>query len=664
MSARLNNGFWLNNFVTSALWWDTNNTAPDQVYPRNKPADPYVGSYLMNAVTPVQRRTRSPEYQMEICRKIPVSLCGPKDWTVTGAGTTGNISAIPTDTLRYVAPADQRFPRRVAFDREPTFNLLRLASNANRTPRPIGINGTTPQPYQYGAAATPPATANNALWFMTTTGNNADPANPAIVPSEANNRLPYYQVDPEVPDLTHPAVFEKQLLLPGTPEFPAALNIPSLNGQTAADPSDFAVCTPSFNSIDQYQVTPTAGACAATPTVELTRAALATLVPATTPPAPPADGSVPLIARAKVNVFQIPLTGITPNATLTLDNTQNLVDNSGNQIDPIFVIQGPATGDIAFNTVTLALNGVNPNNVFWVSNAGVTFTGNNTLAGNFLGATSGNLTIPAGTQILGGRFLGFGGTVAISTTFNAMTASEPLLVPMLQIYNPEGISGGYLGIVDRDWLQRVPVGQRYTYNAAFVTGDTPSRPDVLGGTAETSGGLNNFVRFLESWGVDEANRSTAKIDGSFIQAKRSAYATAPYQAADPAQDTLFFNGTAPNVKPPYLANDPNANVAGYVYRGGAERYRVPFFRPPTREWGFDVGLLSQSPDVFSERFSSPSTGTPAEYFREVGRDDAWVTSLLCAAEGSGTTYQYAIEPSATAPQQRPQSCPTLATYND
>jgi hypothetical protein len=328
--------------------------------------------------------------------------------------------------------------------------------------------------------------------------------------------------------------------------------------------------------------------------------------------------------------------------------------------------------------VTLKLGGgVDPNNVYWVSNAGMTFTDEaHQLSGNFLGSsiTGSTLTIPAtNPRINGGRFLGFAGGSVPAGVMTAMTSiKQPLLVPMLQIFNPAGTPGnfgsGQVTLLDQLWLQDVPTG-RYTYNAAFVTGNTPSRPDLLatGGTQETAGGLNNFVRFLENWGTNTATgkntSSTAKIDGSFIQSKRSAYATAPYQAADPAQDTLFFKGTAPTAKPPYLSGDTSAGV-GYVYRGGVEQYRVPFFKPPTREWGFDVGLLSQSPDVFSERFSSPSTGNPAEYFREVGRDDSWVKALLCGAEGSGTTYQYAIEPSATAPQQRPQGCPTLATYND
>jgi len=34
-----------------------------------------------------------------------------------------------------------------------------------------------------------------------------------------------------------------------------------------------------------------------------------------------------------------------------------------------------------------------------------------------------------------------------------------------------------------------------TANAAFITGDSPSRPNP----SESGGGLHNFVRFIENW---------------------------------------------------------------------------------------------------------------------------------------------------------------------
>jgi hypothetical protein len=71
---------------------------------------------------------------------------------------------------------------------------------------------------------------------------------------------------------------------------------------------------------------------------------------------------------------------------------------------------------------------------------------------------------------------------------------------------------------------------------------------------------------------------------------------------------------------------------GYQYKEAAARFKAPFYQPPTRAWGYDVGLLSQTPDLFSRRIALPEAGTPNEFFREVSRDDPWVRGLLCAAQ--------------------------------
>jgi hypothetical protein len=43
-------------------------------------------------------------------------------------------------------------------------------------------------------------------------------------------------------------------------------------------------------------------------------------------------------------------------------------------------------------------------------------------------------------------------------------------------------------------------------------------------------------------------------------------------------------------------------------------------------------MLSQLPDLFSQQFTLPPTDDPNEYFREVGRNDDWVQTLLCAKQ--------------------------------
>ncbi|KAB8318781.1 hypothetical protein SD81_007450 [Tolypothrix campylonemoides VB511288] len=125
-------------------------------------------------------------------------------------------------------------------------------------------------------------------------------------------------------------------------------------------------------------------------------------------------------------------------------------------------------------------------------------------------------------------------------------------------------------------------------NLVFAQGTTPKR------RTNTNGGLENFVRYLERW---EGKSHT--VAGSFIQFKHSNYATVPSD-----------NDTTPN-----------------------------------RFWSYDTALLSQPPDLFAQRFTTPSTKQPSEFYREVGRDDDWVKTLLCAAQ-DGNVGGYENAPSA------------------
>jgi hypothetical protein len=76
-------------------------------------------------------------------------------------------------------------------------------------------------------------------------------------------------------------------------------------------------------------------------------------------------------------------------------------------------------------------------------------------------------------------------------------------------------------------------------------------------------------------------------------------------------------------------------------------------------------LLSQTPDLFSQRFTENISKTQ-NYYRQVGRDDPWVQALLCAAAPtdpdapeqrrgeSGTTYtKYAV------PDKERPNCPSV-----
>ena len=198
-----------------------------------------------------------------------------------------------------------------------------------------------------------------------------------------------------------------------------------------------------------------------------------------------------------------------------------------------------------------------------------------------------------------------------------------------------------------NWVQ---VAQDTETNLIFAQGDTPARPN------ESNGGLENFVRYLENW--NSAN-ATHQASGSFIQYKRSSYATAPWYPI-----VANFNNNTTGFS-------PNGTIFGYpqMYRIGVNNTgtlgRTPFYvQPSTRAWGFDVALLTQLPDLFSQRFTAPPTGDPNEFYREVSRDDGWVSTLLCAAEstnparyGTAPSTKYGSSKEYAIPEdQRPSEC--------
>jgi len=71
--------------------------------------------------------------------------------------------------------------------------------------------------------------------------------------------------------------------------------------------------------------------------------------------------------------------------------------------------------------------------------------------------------------------------------------------------------------------------------------------------------------------------------------------------------------------------------------GAGDRGTVPYYLPPLRQWGYDVALLSQSPDLLAQKLVTIPDDLPDEFFREVGRDDPWVRILLCAKKAADDT---------------------------
>ena len=245
------------------------------------------------------------------------------------------------------------------------------------------------------------------------------------------------------------------------------------------------------------------------------------------------------------------------------------------------------------------------------------------------------------------------------------TTQQPLLVPVLQIHTPKGTPAANNATLpelgeaqDETWMQK-PIGNNdIPFNLVMAAGDSPSRDKGFSDApvTEFNGGMPNFINTLEDWRRTN-NNATARISGSFIQLKRSAYATAPFLSLlTPSKTGSLFNYAQ--------AYRHSNNQASGLPNLPAQPGRTPYYYPPDRQFGFDVAILSQLPDLFSQQITTPSAGDPNKFYREVGRDDAWIEPLLCGVVGktSGTKIQYNGGYAIADPKQRP-SCPPLGSYN-
>ncbi|MDZ8029894.1 hormogonium polysaccharide biosynthesis protein HpsA [Nostoc sp. DedSLP04] len=246
-----------------------------------------------------------------------------------------------------------------------------------------------------------------------------------------------------------------------------------------------------------------------------------------------------------------------------------------------------------------------------------------------------------------------------STTPSRDASYQPLFEPVLQLQlttatpstpNYATLAGSSSVVKNTRWLSQA---SQTNFNLVVAAGDTPAR--VGASTYEINGGLHNFVRFLENWdGID------ANINGSFIQFKRSIYATAPFQVLVRPGPTT----------PPATTSDPNDTSAANLLNNNSIFYRLlnsarpgytsdstyitnpsgeaPYYMAPNRNWGFDVALLAQNPDLFAQRFVTPAADPPNEYFREVGRDDLWVKTLLCGVQDENANAGNGFEDAPSA----------------
>lgn len=224
--------------------------------------------------------------------------------------------------------------------------------------------------------------------------------------------------------------------------------------------------------------------------------------------------------------------------------------------------------------------------------------------------------------------------VTVPPAVYSYKGSQPLLMPVPQLMSATTATPNTpRGNASVDTTGWITVAVETTFNLIVGANDTPSRTLNVD-SGDSNGGLQNLPRFLEVWRRTGDTPISTNIQGSFIQLNRSAFNTAPYLPNLPTSSltspnqlaTLFAQSSSPTTAPNALAGT-NTNITTYNIAGG----QIPYFSPPTRNWGYDVGLLSQPPDLFTQKFTTPpSKRTPDEYFREVPRDDGWVKTLMCS----------------------------------
>lgn len=619
VAARRLNGFFENNFVTSRRF---NDALLSRATPLTAAElDPTTGnpglksSYLSNFVTPVQRRTRFSEYVMEICRKATVSACGPNDWVVGLA--VGGLDPSQTQAIPNLKASEL-----------PVSSVGNLAIG---TPANALLSGTTARP-----AISPAATG-------------ADATNPTAAINQREQLYPR-----RVAFLRDPV--DNRLILDNNNN-PIPLGI---NSQGYVQYYPYTVGGASALSLPMT-------------TLKLPPARVTAI--GADPATPPTWLTCTVACRFAV------IGGTTPDTTTVTATPIERYRYTG-AADDNRPRRSPndAGEQAAYGPLYLV------NNALWyrtskdASNS-TSATPQTRTADNY------GLRYPLALQEAIPPQAGFvPPTEANGAVYQkaALVAQHPRPIPVLQLHVTTNSAASLTDETNfenvlrnnantranaTNWMQRAP-DTGSTFNLVIAAGDSPARP------SENNGGLANYVRFLESWETGTTNgvdsRET-RISGSFIQMKRSSFATAPFRTTLATAPT---NGGTFNYPQAYRTPD-NGPIGAGNPRGGV----LPHYYPPTRRWGFDVALLTQQPDLFAQRFTVPPSAPPNEFFRQVNRDDIWVKTLMCAAQpttalpsSGGTSIPGGYNPGpqdnlalfndarqyrfALSADQRPRSCST------
>lgn len=690
-------GFLNNNFVTSHDFQDADY--------RSTSTTPLNSSYFNNFVTPIQRRVLFPEYVMEICRKLPVSECTADDW-VTGYDFDGVLSGAVNAAEVAAGIADIADEAADAAAAAASAAQDALDEANDKITEALGLTDPTEQQAalteakdklqeaidkinEVAGETENAATQANAVADILEDGT-AEKTTAETARDEANTAATAAKIEPtEAPQTTVDAIDPADSSTI-TQAQTAATEIQTAltSANDAVDKAGAAAKVAQNLNLDQQQAEEAASA--AVPRFHASELIneLQSHSPAVDPfsadfnPTKLVAGTTarPALSlgdrRFPRRVAFLRYVSSTPSADLEVSNLSN--SNTLN------------TPDAAKHVLVLDNNTPIP---LGISSAGHLeyYPYQNDLR---IEENRSSLIHPANAYNHSAGYrprlqenaLWFANNnnqysfdYPLAYTLPTNNTGQPLLTPVLQIHvtdvilNPDATfsglesgnnanaNSGFANIMNISTLMRktqwlMHASGDTTFNLLMATGDNPSRPPsgtipagVTGTYAndvgESNGGLANLARFIESWD-DDTTAKINQISGSFIQLKRSQYATAPFWQLQ--------GGTKNNdIKQPLNAR--KAGPFGYpqMYRPDTSDGKSPFFAPPERVWGFDVGLLSQSPDLFSQQFAQSFQDDPSEFFREVSRDDDWVQTLLCAKMDPDNDGTY--DDAAINANQRPTS---------
>ena len=120
-------------------------------------------------------------------------------------------------------------------------------------------------------------------------------------------------------------------------------------------------------------------------------------------------------------------------------------------------------------------------------------------------------------------------------------------------------------------------------------------------TNQGYGGLHNFPRFISQWTSSNfSNQRALNISGAFFQLNYSNYATGPFD-----QDAFE------------TSQQPSSNTF------------IPYYYPPKRLWGYDVGLQYAQAGPIAQRFVSASA-LRSEFYSEPAANDPYMSNLCRA----------------------------------